>query len=54
MADNSSDKLVVTEPEAIVSAAVGRRARLRDFQSQLMERMQAAKAGAHVRANQLA
>lgn len=53
MADNSSDKLVVTEPEAIVSAAVGRRARLRDFQSQLMERMQAAKAGAHVRANQL-
>lgn len=53
MADNSSDKLVVTEPEVIVSAAVGRRARLRDFQSQLMERMQAAKAGAHVRANQL-
>lgn len=53
MADNSSDKLVVTEPEIVVSAAVGRRARLRDFQSQLMERMQAAKAGAHVRANQL-
>lgn len=53
MADNSSDKLVVTEPEIAVSAAVGRRARLRDFQSQLMERMQAAKAGAHVRANQL-
>ncbi|MFZ6820449.1 chemotaxis protein CheW [Undibacterium sp. Ji22W] len=53
MADNSSDKLVVTEPEIAVSAAIGRRARLRDFQSQLMERMQAAKAGAHVRANQL-
>mgnify|MGYP000225667845 CR=1 FL=1 len=35
------------------SSNVGRRARLRDFQSQLMERMQAAKAGSHIRANQL-
>lgn len=52
MADKSSDKVVIA-PEPVVSAAVGRRARLRDFQSQLMERMQAAKAGAHVRANQL-
>lgn len=33
--------------------ALGRRARLRDFQSQLMERMQAAKAGSLTRANQL-
>jgi twitching motility protein PilI len=35
------------------SASVGRRARLRDFQTQLMERMQAAKAGSHAYANQL-
>ncbi|WP_246464712.1 chemotaxis protein CheW [Undibacterium seohonense] len=53
MTDNSSENLAVRETEIPVSAAVGRRARLRDFQSQLMERMQAAKAGAHVRANQL-
>ncbi|WMW79447.1 chemotaxis protein CheW [Undibacterium cyanobacteriorum] len=33
--------------------ALGRRARLRDFQAQLMERMQAAKAGSLTRANQL-
>jgi twitching motility protein PilI len=53
MTENSTDKLVLAEVEAPVSAAVGRRARLRDFQTQLMERMQAAKAGSHVRANQL-
>lgn len=35
------------------ASALGRRARLRDFQSQLMERMQAAKAGSLIRANQL-
>lgn len=40
----------ITAPK---SSAVGRRARLRDFQTQLMERMQAAKAGSHTRANQL-
>lgn len=53
MSENTSGKLLapVTEPANLKS--VGRRARLRDFQSQLMERMQAAKAGAHVRANQL-
>lgn len=53
MSENTSGKLVapVTEPANLKS--VGRRARLRDFQSQLMERMQAAKSGAHVRANQL-
>jgi twitching motility protein PilI len=53
MTENSIGKLVVPQAEAPVSAAVGRRARLRDFQTQLMERMQAAKAGSHVRANQL-
>ena len=53
MTENSSDKLVLPQAEVPVSAAVGRRARLRDFQTQLMERMQAAKAGSHVRANQL-
>ncbi|MBR7799904.1 chemotaxis protein CheW [Undibacterium fentianense] len=53
MTEKSSEKLVVQETETGVSASVGRRARLRDFQSQLMERMQAAKAGSHVRANQL-
>lgn len=53
MTDNTSDKTVVLDVDVPVSAAVGRRARLRDFQSQLMERMQAAKAGSHVRANQL-
>ncbi len=46
------------EPTAVEAAPaktghVARRARLRDFQTQLMERMQAAKSGAHVRANQL-
>lgn len=40
----------ITAPKA---SAAGRRARLRDFQTQLMERMQAAKAGSHIRANQL-
>lgn len=53
MTENSTDKLALPEVEVPVSAAVGRRARLRDFQTQLMERMQAAKAGSHVRANQL-
>ncbi len=53
MTENSSEKTVVPDVEPPVSAAVGRRARLRDFQAQLMERMQAAKAGSHVRANQL-
>lgn len=53
MTDNTLDKLALTEPEVAKSKSVGRRARLRDFQAQLMERMQAAKLGSHVRANQL-
>jgi len=53
MTENTVDKLALTEPDSTVSKSVGRRARLRDFQAQLMERMQAAKAGSHVRANQL-
>ena len=53
MTENTVDKLALTELDLIVSKSVGRRARLRDFQAQLMERMQAAKAGSHVRANQL-
>nr|WP_314858807.1 chemotaxis protein CheW [uncultured Undibacterium sp.] len=53
MTENAIDKVAFTEPEVTVSKSVARRARLRDFQAQLMERMQAAKAGAHVRANQL-
>ncbi|MFC3179018.1 chemotaxis protein CheW [Undibacterium amnicola] len=52
MTENSSEKIAV-EPEVVVSPSVSRRARLRDFQAQLMERMQAAKAGTQVRANQL-
>ncbi|MDP3785672.1 MAG: chemotaxis protein CheW [Undibacterium sp.] len=43
----------VSEISTLKSGHVGRRARLRDFQTQLMERMQAAKAGLHVKANQL-
>jgi twitching motility protein PilI len=53
MTENTIDKLALTEPDIAISKSVGRRARLRDFQAQLMERMQAAKAGSHVRANQL-
>jgi twitching motility protein PilI len=44
---------VLPAPTALSSSKVARRGRLRDFQTQLMERMQAAKAGSHVRANQL-
>lgn len=43
----------VSETSSLKSGHVGRRARLRDFQTQLMDRMQAAKAGLHVKANQL-
>jgi twitching motility protein PilI len=53
MTENTIDKLALAEPEVVISKSVARRARLRDFQAQLMERMQAAKAGSHVRANQL-
>lgn len=52
MTENTSEK-PITSTETAVSPSVTRRARLRDFQSQLMERMQAAKSGAHIRANQL-
>jgi twitching motility protein PilI len=52
MTENSSEK-IVADAEVVISPAVSRRARLRDFQAQLMERMQAAKAGTQVRANQL-
>ncbi|WP_230408331.1 chemotaxis protein CheW [Undibacterium baiyunense] len=52
MTENISEKSI-TSTETAVSPSVTRRARLRDFQSQLMERMQAAKSGAHIRANQL-
>ncbi len=53
MSENTSGKLVAPVVEPVNVKSVGRRARLRDFQSQLMERMQAAKSGTHVRANQL-
>ncbi len=53
MSENTSGKLVAPVAEPVNSKSVSRRARLRDFQSQLMERMQAAKSGAHIRANQL-
>lgn len=53
MSENTSGKLVAPVAEPVNLKSVGRRARLRDFQSQLMERMQAAKSGTHVRANQL-
>lgn len=53
MSEHTSGKLVAPVAEPVNLKSVGRRARLRDFQSQLMERMQAAKSGTHVRANQL-
>jgi twitching motility protein PilI len=53
MTENAIDKVAFAESEVTLSKSVRRRARLRDFQAQLMERMQAAKAGSHVRANQL-
>lgn len=53
MSENSRSQLVEPAVDPANLKSSGRRARLRDFQSQLMERMQAAKTGAHARSNQL-
>lgn len=51
--DQSSRDAQTTGLKPIKADAEGRRTRLRDFQTQLMTRMQAAKSGEQVRASQL-